>query len=180
MRASTVCQRAARQCVRALARRRAPCPAAPSQILMLKPARSFYAEQYSSQQQQRGLTSSTGLDYSTLSTPPGSPLHDQIMESAAMRQTGVSLKTLIDTGRGELLGGDIVFRESDLTTREQMLIQVASFLHRELPIRLAHRLAQQRSQHESACLQQLFLLLVIWSLIKQLMSAVYISHVWTG
>jgi hypothetical protein len=108
---------------------------------MLKPARSFYAEQYSlQQQQQRGLASSSGLDYSTLSTPPGSPLHDQIMESAAMRQTGVSLKTLIDTGRGELLGGDIVFRESDLTTREQMLIQVASFLHRELPIRLAHRL----------------------------------------
>ena len=56
-----------------------------------------------------------------------------------MRQTGVSLKTLIDTGRGELLSGGIGFKEPDLTTREQMLIQVASFLHRELPIRLAHR-----------------------------------------
>eukprot|EP00953_Heterococcus_sp_UTEX-ZZ885_P021683 12091-Heterococcus_DN1.PRE.4 len=146
MRASIVCQRASRQCVRALARRRAPCSAAPSQILMLKPARSFFAEQYSlQQQQQRGLASCSGLDYSTLSTPPGSPLHDQIMESAAMRQTGVSLKTLIDTGRGELLGGDIVFRESDLTTREQMLIQVASFLHRELPIRLAHRVRDLES-----------------------------------
>ncbi|KAG5183205.1 pyruvate dehydrogenase kinase [Tribonema minus] len=70
------------------------------------------------------------------------------MDSAALKQTGVSLKTLIDTGRGELLSGDMQFKERDLNIRDKMLIQVASFLHRELPIRLAHRVRDLESVPE--------------------------------
>jgi hypothetical protein len=68
--------------------------------------------------------------------PPGSELHRNIMRSAAMRQTGVSLRTLVETGRCQLLEDG---KDTAADARQRMLIQVASFLHRELPIRLAHR-----------------------------------------
>jgi len=53
------------------------------------------------------------------------------------KQTPVSLKALMETGKGERLEVDH-FLESE-NRKSQVLIQVASFLHRELPIRLAHR-----------------------------------------
>eukprot|EP00903_Cladosiphon_okamuranus_P005599 g5571.t1 len=77
---------------------------------------------------------------------PGTALHNDIMQSAARKQTGVSLKTLIDTGRGDLLSGEMGLNgQGDLSTKQKMLIQVASFLHRELPIRLAHRVRDLES-----------------------------------
>ncbi|CAM9902329.1 unnamed protein product [Ascophyllum nodosum] len=78
---------------------------------------------------------------------PGTTLHNDIMESAARKQIGVSLKTLIDTGRGGLLSGEMeLSRQTDLSIKQKMLIQVvASFLHRELPIRLAHRVRDLES-----------------------------------
>lgn len=58
----------------------------------------------------------------------------------------VSLKTLIDTGRGDLLSGEMgLTGQNNLSTKQKMLIQVASFLHRELPIRLAHRVRDLES-----------------------------------
>ncbi|CBJ48308.1 pyruvate dehydrogenase kinase [Ectocarpus siliculosus] len=95
----------------------------------------------------RQLSSRGGdVDYSSLMAGPGTALHDDIMESAARKQTGVSLKTLIDTGRGDLLSGEMGLTGQDsLSTKQKMLIQVASFLHRELPIRLAHRVRDLES-----------------------------------
>ncbi|CAM9947629.1 unnamed protein product [Ectocarpus sp. 8 AP-2014] len=95
----------------------------------------------------RQLSSGGGdVDYSSLMAGPGTALHDDIMESAARKQTGVSLKTLIDTGRGDLLSGEMGLTGQDsLSTKQKMLIQVASFLHRELPIRLAHRVRDLES-----------------------------------
>ncbi|CAB1102010.1 unnamed protein product [Ectocarpus sp. CCAP 1310/34] len=95
----------------------------------------------------RHLSSGGGdVDYSSLMAGPGTALHDDIMESAARKQTGVSLKTLIDTGRGDLLSGEMGLTGQDsLSTKQKMLIQVASFLHRELPIRLAHRVRDLES-----------------------------------
>mmetsp|Transcript_22979 Transcript_22979/g.47798 ORF Transcript_22979/g.47798 Transcript_22979/m.47798 type:complete len:450 (+) Transcript_22979:37-1386(+) len=56
-------------------------------------------------------------------------------------QTPASLQTLMRTGRGELLKK--TYRESemqDTAATELILMQVAGFLRREIPIRLAHRI----------------------------------------
>jgi hypothetical protein len=64
-----------------------------------------------------------------------------IQGQARQPQTSVSLQALMRTGRGEFLhrtfGEDTVGRHA---ATELVLIQVAGFLRRELPIRLAHRL----------------------------------------
>eukprot|EP00980_Cylindrotheca_fusiformis_P006331 scaffold1356_cov123-Cylindrotheca_fusiformis.AAC.12 len=65
-----------------------------------------------------------------------------INDHANQPQTSVSLQALMRTGRGEFLHKS--FDEEKLdndqhTATELVLIQVASFLRRELPIRLAHR-----------------------------------------
>jgi pyruvate dehydrogenase kinase 2/3/4 len=65
-------------------------------------------------------------------------LGDDIRHFSAMEQTGVSLRTITQTGKGEFvmgLGNDA----DDAAKTQKMLMQVAMFLHRELPIRLAHR-----------------------------------------
>jgi len=71
---------------------------------------------------------------------------------ASRQQTSVSLQTLMRTGRGELLhktANTTTTANSDTNTdtsnndkaaTQQVLIQVASFLYRELPARLAHRI----------------------------------------
>ena len=66
--------------------------------------------------------------------------HAECGEWGEKRMTGVSLKTLLDTGRGELLGR-YAKKEDDQqhTATQQVLMQVAMFLHHELPIRLARR-----------------------------------------
>jgi hypothetical protein len=64
-----------------------------------------------------------------------------IQEQARQPQTSVSLQALMRTGRGEYLhrtfGEETVQRHA---ATELVLIQVAGFLRRELPIRLAHRI----------------------------------------
>ena len=56
-------------------------------------------------------------------------------------QTPASLQTLLRTGRGELLQRTYSEAErQDTAATELILMQVAGFLRRELPIRLAHRI----------------------------------------
>mmetsp|Transcript_25571 Transcript_25571/g.62758 ORF Transcript_25571/g.62758 Transcript_25571/m.62758 type:complete len:456 (+) Transcript_25571:106-1473(+) len=65
-----------------------------------------------------------------------------INEHALQPQTSVSLQALMRTGRGEFLHKHFDEEKIDIsphTATELVLIQVASFLRRELPIRLAHR-----------------------------------------
>jgi pyruvate dehydrogenase kinase 2/3/4 len=64
------------------------------------------------------------------------------------KQTSVSLETLLDTGSGKLLYASR-FPESKaealgLTTHERTVMQIASFLRHELPVRLAHRASELR------------------------------------
>lgn len=64
-----------------------------------------------------------------------------IIKHALQPQTSVSLQALMRTGRGEFLTK--TFAEQTLeqhAATELVLIQVAGFLRRELPIRLAHRI----------------------------------------
>jgi pyruvate dehydrogenase kinase 2/3/4 len=73
-------------------------------------------------------------------------LDELIAERAREPQTSVSLQALMRTGRGEYL-----HRTFGEETRERhaatdlVLIQVASFLRHELPIRLAHRIQDLQS-----------------------------------
>lgn len=67
--------------------------------------------------------------------------HKTILDHASQPQTSVSLQALMLTGKGEYLHktfGEETREERSAT--ELVLIQVASFLRRELPIRLAHRI----------------------------------------
>lgn len=76
---------------------------------------------------------------------------DLVRKYVKMPQTPASLQTLMRTGRGELLRK--TYREADLppargragfeeggAATDLILMQVAGFLRRELPIRLAHRI----------------------------------------
>jgi hypothetical protein len=62
---------------------------------------------------------------------------------ASKKQTGVSLKSLLETGRGELLGkfpsNHNFSVEDDKKIAAKIQMQVACFLHHELPVRFAHR-----------------------------------------
>ena len=60
-----------------------------------------------------------------------------IRQFAARRQTGVSLRTLLDTGSGLLVNGQV--RSAGGAVPPEVLMRVGTFLHRELPIRMAHR-----------------------------------------
>ena len=63
-----------------------------------------------------------------------------INDHAKQPPTSVSLQALMRTGRGEYLDRhfeNVAIKEH--TATELVLMQVASFLRRELPIRLAHR-----------------------------------------
>ena len=72
------------------------------------------------------------------------PLEKELHIYSAKKQTPVSLRSLMETGKGdklqdfdELMKGKL--SESNHHTTQKILIQVACFLHRELPVRLAHR-----------------------------------------
>ena len=76
---------------------------------------------------------STGIDATSQET---------LEEYADRRQTSVNMETLLKTGYGYLL--DKTHHTKDdtsgaMSTRERTLVQVASFLHREMPVRFAHR-----------------------------------------
>lgn len=55
------------------------------------------------------------------------------------KQTSVSLKTLMDSGRGLNLDGHTFGTMGNNKASEKILMQIACFLHREMPVRLAHR-----------------------------------------
>ncbi|KAI2498067.1 Mitochondrial branched-chain alpha-ketoacid dehydrogenase kinase [Fragilaria crotonensis] len=68
---------------------------------------------------------------------------DLVEEYYAKSPTSISLQTLMKTGRGELLRK--TYKDSDdrlerQLESERILVQVASFIRREMPIRLAHRI----------------------------------------
>lgn len=72
-------------------------------------------------------------------------VNDLILKYFNKRQTSVSLETLMRTGRGELL--DKTFKDESLSgslslhqATDRIRMQVASFIRREMPIRLAHRI----------------------------------------
>ena len=64
---------------------------------------------------------------------------------AVKQQTSVSMRTLLDTGHGLTLEAPLNMTEDDvcaakgLTKHQHTLMQIATFLQRELPIRYAHR-----------------------------------------
>jgi hypothetical protein len=72
-------------------------------------------------------------------------LDKEIQLYSTKRQTPVSLKSLMETGRGDRLAqfDDLMKikyeKHSQPHPNQRILIQVACFLHRELPIRLAQR-----------------------------------------
>ena len=57
------------------------------------------------------------------------------------KQTSVSLKTLMESGRGEIPNLPFGSTRTNKAS-EKVVMQVACFLHRELPVRLAHRAAK--------------------------------------
>lgn len=61
------------------------------------------------------------------------------------RQTPVSLKALMDTGKGNKLSMFGFGKETSTATSERIIQQVACFLHREIPVRIAHRIVQIQS-----------------------------------
>ena len=71
---------------------------------------------------------------------------DKLVQEYCLKpQTNVSLQMLMKTGRGELLGKSykteaFMGRMGQRLATQRILIQFASFLRKEIPIRLAHRI----------------------------------------
>jgi len=90
--------------------------------------------------------SSGGTPMSSLSDPA---VEEALQYYGRKRQTNVSLRALLDTGNGTLVdklnSGNSAMTLGDATVTEKVLIQVACFLHRELPVRLAHRAVELES-----------------------------------
>lgn len=79
-------------------------------------------------------------------------LEKEILIYSNKKQTPVSLKTLMETGRGdtlrnfdEIMKNKLEKLELPPQAAERIRIQVACFLHRELPVRLAHRATRLES-----------------------------------
>jgi hypothetical protein len=74
---------------------------------------------------------------------------EHIRQHAIVPQTSVSLQALMRTGRGEYLHKTFedVENVDQHSATDLVLIQVASFLRRELPIRLAHRIQDLEDAH---------------------------------
>ena len=77
---------------------------------------------------------------SSSTSHPDESLDDEMRRLANYQQTSVSLKASLDTGLGLLLPANEA--ESGLTRRQRTLIQIATFLRRELPVRLARRVIE--------------------------------------
>ena len=87
-------------------------------------------------------TRSTLAQTRSFSTDHGAGTDNVVTKLASVPQTSVSLQALMRTGRGEFLHKtfeDMAHVDQHSAT-DLVLIQVASFLRRELPIRLAHRI----------------------------------------
>lgn len=80
------------------------------------------------------------LTQPNLSYTPRRALSDALHAASCQPQTSVSLQTLMYTGQGKYLRKHFPEAPEHAAT-DLVLRQVASFLRRELPIRLAHRVA---------------------------------------
>ena len=67
---------------------------------------------------------------------PNETLEEELQRLAGYAQTSVSLKATLDTGLGLLLPES---EGGGLDKKQHILIQIASFLRREMPVRLARR-----------------------------------------
>eukprot|EP01041_Mallomonas_annulata_P011562 gene11562-24175_t len=72
------------------------------------------------------------------------PEYEELLSFSSKKQTSISIKLLMETGKGVYLDSSSK-NESPSSTTERIKIQVARFLHRELPIRLAHRAVELES-----------------------------------
>lgn len=89
--------------------------------------------------------SRSGVSISPVSA--NTPADQELLMYSRKKLTSVSLRSLMETGRGDLLGHTKGKSSDKLVatstpTPEKIIIQVACFLHRELPVRLAHRAVQ--------------------------------------
>ena len=73
-----------------------------------------------------------------------STVQDQMKQFAQRKQTSVSLNTLMETGLGLLLPEEAAKEGSVKDKYQHMKQQTSAFLHRELPVRLAHRVRDLR------------------------------------
>ncbi len=72
-------------------------------------------------------------------------LDRELILYGSKKQTPVSLKSLLETGKGDLLNVFEGKQRESTTASELVLFQVACFLHRELPVRVAHRVEHLQS-----------------------------------
>ena len=107
-------------------------------------------------------TMSSTMD--TINNDRSSAFEEEVAYFARKKQVGVDMKTLLDTGLGRNITKETSFSkaQSNIDTAsssesQKVLIQVACFLHRELPVRLAHRAIELESTltlHDSKHVKQ--------------------------
>jgi hypothetical protein len=69
-----------------------------------------------------------------------SNMEKELLLYSKKKQAPVSLKTLMDSGRGDNANLPLGSIHADgLKPSDKIIMQIACFLHRELPVRLAHR-----------------------------------------
>ena len=68
------------------------------------------------------------------SAQTGRQIEDQIDKLSALDPTPVSLKTMVETGQGKFL------QKGEPANKK--VLQVAQFIHREMPVRFAHRIKE--------------------------------------
>jgi pyruvate dehydrogenase kinase 2/3/4 len=66
-----------------------------------------------------------------------------IKELSNQQQVSVSLRSMIDTGTGKYLPPS--------ATSEDVMVQVATFLHKEMPVRMAHRIVELDTLPHGLC-----------------------------
>ena len=78
-------------------------------------------------------------------------VQEELTKYAAYQQTSVTLKATLETGLGMMLETGLGMKrvdEGQLSQKEKTLIQIASFLKRELPVRLARRVVELQNLPE--------------------------------
>jgi hypothetical protein len=86
----------------------------------------------------------SAMNSSSNRDPNNANLDREILLYSSKKATAVSLKSLLQTGKGELLENFHSVPSAGSDT-DLLLYQVASFLHRELPVRIAHRITHLES-----------------------------------
>ncbi len=110
----------------------------------------------------KGITRAMSSTMNSINNDRSSAFNEEVAYFARKKQVGVNMKTLLDTGLGRNIKKETNFSKSQrsvdgTTPLQQVLIQVACFLHRELPVRLAHRaieLESTLSLHDSKHVKQ--------------------------